>query len=139
MNRLARRYGRAATRVPRMRGDEPISIPAPSVFPVCAGMNRRPTAQPCASSGAPRARGDEPTHPPLPHNLRECSPRLRGRTGLAGGTRAISGRPAARWFRRPPRGLGDRLLARITAVINNLDVADLELAAGQFECLTAHR
>src|SRR6516225_8538334 len=102
MNRLARRYGRAATRVPRMRGDEP-------------------------------------THPPLPHNLRECSPRLRGRTGLAGGTRAISGRPAARWFRRPPRGLGDRLLARITAAINNLDVADLELAACQIECLNAHR
>jgi transcriptional regulator with XRE-family HTH domain len=33
----------------------------------------------------------------------------------------------------------DRLLARITAAINNLDVADLELAACQLECLTAHR
>jgi hypothetical protein len=53
--------------------------------------------------------------------------------------RAISGRPAARWFRRPPRGLGDRLLAWITAAINNLDVADLELAACQIECLNAHR
>jgi transcriptional regulator with XRE-family HTH domain len=33
----------------------------------------------------------------------------------------------------------DRLVARITAAINNLDVADLELAACQLECLTAHR
>jgi len=33
----------------------------------------------------------------------------------------------------------DRLLARITAAINNLDVADLELAACQIECLNAHR
>jgi class 3 adenylate cyclase len=33
--------------------------------------------------------------------------------------------------------LGDGVLAYFG--INNLDVADLELAAGQFECLTAHR
>jgi transcriptional regulator with XRE-family HTH domain len=33
----------------------------------------------------------------------------------------------------------DRLLARIKAATNNLDVADLELAACQLECLTALR
>jgi transcriptional regulator with XRE-family HTH domain len=40
-----------------------------------------------------------------------------------------------------PHGLSDRdrLLARITAAMNNLDLADLELAACQLECLSAHR
>jgi transcriptional regulator with XRE-family HTH domain len=39
----------------------------------------------------------------------------------------------------PPQSGRDRLLARIGVATDNLTLADLELAACQIECLTAHR
>jgi hypothetical protein len=41
---------------------------------------------------------------------------------------------------KPPAQSGrERVLARISAAIDQLNLADLELAACQIECLTAHR
>lgn len=39
----------------------------------------------------------------------------------------------------PPQSRRDLVLARISAAADHLSVADLELAACQIECLTAHR
>ena len=39
----------------------------------------------------------------------------------------------------PPQSRRDRVLARVSSATDHLSVAELELAACQIECLTAHR
>ena len=55
-----------------------VRVKSKTVFPACAGMNRRAIQRSLEGVGVPRMRGDEPAHSlyAIAHDM--CSPHARG-------------------------------------------------------------